>query len=70
MIVGIPACAKTIADMPFHHSPARYAQAVLRGVGALPVLIPPLGEKMLGLLDYLGGAAGAGQSEQRASQPL
>ena len=55
MIVGIPACAKTVADMPFHQTPARYAQAVLGGVGALPVLIPPLGEPMLGLLDDLDG---------------
>ena len=55
MIVGIPACAKTLADMPFHQTPARYAQAVLGGVGALPVLIPPLGEQMLGLLDDLDG---------------
>ena len=55
MIVGIPACAKTISDMPFHHSPARYGQAVLECVGALPILIPPLGETMLGLLDTLAG---------------
>jgi putative glutamine amidotransferase len=55
MIVGIPACAKTLAEMPFHQSPARYAQAVLGGVGALPVLIPPLGEAMIGLLDTLDG---------------
>jgi putative glutamine amidotransferase len=55
MIVGIPACAKTISEMLFHQTPARYAQAVLGGVGALPVLIPPLGEPMLGLLDNLDG---------------
>lgn len=55
MIVGIPACAKTLADMPFHQTPARYAQAVLGGAGALPVLIPPLGDPMLGLLDDLSG---------------
>ena len=55
MIVGIPACAKIVADMPFHQTPARYAQAVLGGVGATPVLIPPLGEQMLGLLDDLAG---------------
>jgi putative glutamine amidotransferase len=55
MIVGIPACAKTLFDMPFHQTPARYAQAVLTGVGALPVLIPPLREPMLGVLDDLAG---------------
>jgi putative glutamine amidotransferase len=53
--VGIPACAKTLAEMPFHQTPARYAKAVLGGVGALPVLLPPLGEAMLGLLDRLDG---------------
>ena len=59
MIVGIPACAKVLgplgAEMPFHQTPARYAQAVLGCVGAMPVLIPPLGEAMLGLLDGLDG---------------
>ena len=59
MIVGIPACAKRLgplgAEMPFHQTPARYAQAVLGCVGALPVLIPPLGEAMLGLLDAVDG---------------
>lgn len=55
MIVGIPACAKSINAMPFHQTPARYAQAVLTGSGALPILIPPLGEAMLGLLDTMSG---------------
>ncbi|HBK05146.1 MAG TPA: peptidase C26 [Acetobacteraceae bacterium] len=55
MIVGIPACAKAIAEMPYHQTPARYARAVLDGVGALPVLIPPLGEAMMDLLDNLDG---------------
>ena len=55
MIVGIPACGKFISDMPFHQTPARYAQAVLGGAGAFPVLIPPLGDSMIGLLDNLAG---------------
>ena len=55
MIVGIPACAKILADQPWHQTPSRYAEAVLLGVGALPVLIPPLGEPMLALLDDLDG---------------
>jgi putative glutamine amidotransferase len=41
--------------MKFHQTPARYAQAVLQGAGALPIMIPPLGEAMLGLLDSLCG---------------
>lgn len=55
MIVGIPACAKTLNDMAFHHTPARYADAVLSGVGGLPILVPPLGEAMLGVLDHIDG---------------
>jgi len=55
MIVGIPACAAVHAEMPFHRTPARYAEAVLRGAGAMPVLIPPLGEAMLELLEGLDG---------------
>jgi putative glutamine amidotransferase len=55
MIVGIPACAKTLKDVPFHQTPARYAQAVLHGSGALPIMIPPLGEGMLDLLDTVSG---------------
>ena len=55
MIVGIPACAKSLAGLSLHQTPARYAEAVLNGVGALPVLIPPMGEAMVGLLDSLDG---------------
>jgi putative glutamine amidotransferase len=55
MIVGIPVCLKTIDRMRFHRTPARYAEAVLNAAGALPVLIPPLGERMLDLLDSVDG---------------
>jgi putative glutamine amidotransferase len=55
MIVGIPVCLKTIDKMRVHRTPARYAEAVLHAVGALPVLIPPLGERMLALLDSIDG---------------
>jgi putative glutamine amidotransferase len=55
MIVGIPACFKRRDGMPFHQTPARYAEAVLHGAGALPVLIPPLGEAVLPLLDTFAG---------------
>jgi len=41
--------------VPFHQTPARYAQAVLHGAGALPIMIPPLGEAMLDLLDTVSG---------------
>jgi putative glutamine amidotransferase len=55
MIVGIPACAVVQAAMPFHRTPARYAEVVLHGVGGVPVLIPPMGEPMLALLGELDG---------------
>jgi putative glutamine amidotransferase len=56
IVVGIPACAKLInEELPMHQTPARYAAAVLGGVEALPVMIPPLGEMQLGLLDHLDG---------------
>src|SRR5664279_3281380 len=56
MIVGIPVCLKSIDQMMrFHGTAARYGEAVLNAVGALPVLIPPLGERMLGLLDSIDG---------------
>ena len=56
MIVGLPVCINTPPNRsPLHQTPARYAEAVLHGVGATPVLIPPLGEPMLRLLDTLDG---------------
>ena len=53
--VGIPACNKLIDGMPRYENPARYSIAVFGGAGALPVLIPPMGEAQLGLLDRLDG---------------
>jgi putative glutamine amidotransferase len=55
LVVGIPACAKLVDEQPMHQTPARYAAAILGGVEALPVMIPPLGEMQLGLLDHLDG---------------
>lgn len=55
IVVGIPACAKTVDGMARHDSPARYAVAISGGSQALPILIPPIGEQQLGLLDRLDG---------------
>jgi len=55
MIVGLPICTRVLNGSKQHQTHARYADAVLHGTGALPVLIPPLGEAMLGLLDTLDG---------------
>jgi putative glutamine amidotransferase len=54
-VVGIPACAKLSNERMWHQTPARYAAAVLGGAGALPVMIPPMGEAQLPLLDRLDG---------------
>ena len=55
LIVGIPACAKVVDEREVHLTPARYATAVIQGVNALPIMIPPVGEAMLSLLDCIGG---------------
>ncbi|MFL5280721.1 MAG: gamma-glutamyl-gamma-aminobutyrate hydrolase family protein, partial [Rhodopila sp.] len=36
-------------------TPARYAEAVLEATGALPMMIPPLGERMLAAFDHIDG---------------
>ena len=54
-IVGIPACARLVNGMLRHDTPARYAAAVLGGAGAVPIMIPPLGEPQLAVLDRLDG---------------
>jgi putative glutamine amidotransferase len=54
-IVGIPACARMVAGHLRHDTPARYAAAVLGGAGAVPIMIPPLGEPQLAVLDRLDG---------------
>jgi len=54
-IVGIPACAKLVDGALRHDTPARYADAVLGGAGAVPVMLPPMGEAELAALDRLDG---------------
>jgi putative glutamine amidotransferase len=55
IVVGIPACARHINERPRHLTPARYADALIGGSGALPVMIPPMGEPQLALLDRIDG---------------
>jgi len=54
-IVGIPACAKLVNGHRRHDTPARYAAAVMGGAGAVPIMIPPIGEAALAVLDRLDG---------------
>ena len=43
-VIGIPACRKFIAPHPFHAVGEKYISAINVAAGALPVLIPALGE--------------------------
>ena len=55
LVVGIPACATVANDRPVHQTPARYADAMIGGCGAIPIMIPPMGGSQLDLLDRLDG---------------
>jgi putative glutamine amidotransferase len=54
-MVAIPACARLVNGLLRHDTPARYAAAVLGGSGATPIIIPPLGEPQLAVLDRIDG---------------
>ena len=55
LIVGIPACSREINGMLQHATPARYGAALMGGAGALPILLPPVGEGLTALVDRLDG---------------
>ncbi len=55
LVVGIPACAKLVDGHMRHETPARYAAAVFGGAGAVPIMIPPMGESELEVLDRIDG---------------
>ena len=55
LVVGIPACNVAARGHPQQATPSRYAAAVWGGAGALPVLIPPLGDAQCAVLDRLDG---------------
>ncbi len=55
LIVGIPACNVEVRGHPQHATPARYGAAVMGAAGAMPILIPPVGEAQLAVLDRLDG---------------
>ena len=55
LVVGIPACSRDVNGLLQHATPARYGAAVVGGAGAMPILLPPVGEGMLALLDRLDG---------------
>jgi putative glutamine amidotransferase len=55
IIVGIPACATITSERLVHVTPARYAEALIGGSGVIPIMIPPMGEAQLALLDRIDG---------------
>jgi putative glutamine amidotransferase len=55
LVVGIPACAKLVDGQFRHDTPARYAAAAFGGAGAVPIMIPPMGEAQLAILDRIDG---------------
>lgn len=44
-VVGLPACTRMGEHSPFHGVGSKYVNAVAEGAGALPVLLPALGER-------------------------
>jgi putative glutamine amidotransferase len=55
LVVGIPACSKMIGIEPQHATPSRYGRALMEVAGAVPILIPPVGEAQLAVLDRIDG---------------
>jgi putative glutamine amidotransferase len=55
IVVGIPACATVANERLFHRTPARYAEALVGACNAVPIMIPPMGEIELALLDRIDG---------------
>ena len=55
IVVGVPACSKFVNDEPQHSTPTRYGSALIGAADAIPVLLPPVGEIMLDVLDRLDG---------------
>jgi putative glutamine amidotransferase len=56
-MVGVTSCLRGDGDIRFHSVAEKYVEAVVVGAGAVPVLIPAIGEKLdvEALLDRLDG---------------
>lgn len=55
LLIGIPACAVPLNGAVHHSTPARYAAALRDTLGAVPVMIPPIGADAVHVLDRLDG---------------
>lgn len=45
-IIGVTACVRTLGSFPFHAAGDKYIRAVSGGAGALPLVIPALGDRI------------------------
>ena len=55
LLIGIPTCAREFKGHLQHTTPARYGAALMGAAGGVPVLIPPVGQAALAILDRLDG---------------
>ena len=55
IVVGLPTCTQMRDKLVQHAAPRVYGEALMAVSGALPVLLPSLGEDMLPVLDRLDG---------------
>lgn len=47
-LVGLPCCTRVIGDIPLHWVGDKYVRAVSDAAGAVPLLLPALGERIAG----------------------
>jgi putative glutamine amidotransferase len=54
-VVGVTACTRSLDDADQFAAYAIYCRALMEAAGAVPVLVPPVGERALAILDRLDG---------------
>jgi putative glutamine amidotransferase len=55
VVVGIPTCSTVLDNRRVHATSSRYAEALAGGADVLPILIPPMGQMQMALLDCIDG---------------
>lgn len=56
-VIGIPACMKTLGELPFHVAGAKYIDALIHVSDAIPVVLPAIGERqdIAAILELIDG---------------
>ena len=69
-LVGITCCLRSDGEIRFHRVADKYVEAAVLGAGAIPVLIPAIGERLEvdGLLDRLDGVLVTGSPSNVAPE--